>query len=216
MVKIKISCINSFHEAVQVISVGADIIELIVETKPGVDTRSKSKLEAQRILTNLRGKIAISILTDKTGINELLELLVGLSFHYLFPIHNLSMQTLKKIKQEFPQIMIVPTIHVVDKHSILEVEEFNVNPFIDLIHLDTKSQGMLGGTGKTHDWSISKEIVRLSKKPVILAGGLSPENVAKAISEVHPWCVDTYSGVLNDKKELDMEKVTLFIQNAKK
>ncbi len=214
-IRSKISCINSLEEALLVVAEKPDIIEIIVETKPGVDIRSKSKSEAVEILNKLKGKVETSILTDNTDTSELLKLIDGLPFDYLFPIATPNTIVLEKIKQSFPNIKIVPTIHVIDQSSLAEVDPLNLNPFVDLIHLDSRVKNKLGGTGKTHDWSVSKEIVRRSRKPVILAGGLKPENVHEAIKIVKPWGVDTYSGVLNERRELDINRVKQFIQNAK-
>ena len=214
-IKVKISAIDSLEEANSVVSLGADILEIIVETKPGVDPRSKSKEIARKILDPLKGKVKTSILTDKIQTDELLNLIDGLSFNYLFPIFDLENNVMKKIKEKYPHIKIAPTIHVLDKSALDEVESLNQNPFVYLIHLDSRTKNKLGATGQTHDWSVSQHIVQLSKKPIILAGGLKPENVSEAIQMVKPWGVDTYSGVLNEKKALDINRVKQFIQNAK-
>jgi phosphoribosylanthranilate isomerase len=81
--------------------------------------------------------------------------------------------------------------------------------------LDTRLEYKIGGTGKTHDWQISKEIVKTCKKSVFLAGGLTPENVIDAITKVNPYCVDVNSGVKAKPRIKDHEKLRLFIQNAK-
>ena len=88
---------------------------------------------------------------------------------------------------------------------------------VDAILLDTMQGGTgeIGGTGKEHDWSISKEIVERVKKPVILAGGLNPDNVARAIEQVKPYAVDVSSGVESEVRKKDMVKVKKFIDVAK-
>ncbi len=70
-----------------------------------------------------------------------------------------------------------------------------------------------GGTGKVHDWGISAEIVKRSRLPVILAGGLTPDNTSDAIRKVHPYAVDTASGVETDGKR-DPDKVRRFIKQC--
>ena len=69
----------------------------------------------------------------------------------------------------------------------------------------------LGGTGKTHNWKISREIVNQVRIPVFLAGGLNPENISEALKTVKPFGLDVCSGVRRDGK-LDAEKVNRFIQ----
>ena len=87
----------------------------------------------------------------------------------------------------------------------------------DAILLDTRisnSTGVRsGGTGKVHDWRISAEIVKRSRLPVILAGGLTPDNASDAIRKVHPYAVDTASGVETDGKR-DPDKVRRFIREC--
>ena len=88
---------------------------------------------------------------------------------------------------------------------------------VDAILLDTVAGGTgeTGGTGKEHDWNISKEIVECVKKPVILAGGLNPDNVAKAIALVKPYAVDVSSGVESEVRKKDAVKVKRFVEVAK-
>ena len=88
---------------------------------------------------------------------------------------------------------------------------------VDAILLDTEAggKGEIGGTGKEHDWNISKEIAMHIKKPVILAGGLNPDNVARAIELVKPYAVDVSSGVESEVRIKDEEKVKRFIEAAK-
>ena len=64
----------------------------------------------------------------------------------------------------------------------------------DILILDTGSTEAIGATGIPHDWDVSRQIVRLSRLPVILAGGLHPENVAEAVRAVRPWGVDSFTG----------------------
>jgi len=105
-----------------------------------------------------------------------------------------------------------------DKEKCLECALAYEN-VVDAILLDTAAAaggtGEIGGTGKEHDWNISKEIVERVKKPVILAGGLNPENVAKAIELVKPYAVDVSSGVESEVRKKDEAKVKKFIEAAK-
>ena len=71
----------------------------------------------------------------------------------------------------------------------------------------------LGGTGRVHNWQLSRRIVEQSKVPVFLAGGLTAENVKRAINEVQPFGVDLCSGVRTDQK-LDPKKLELFFKNV--
>ncbi len=75
--------------------------------------------------------------------------------------------------------------------------------------------GAEGATGKTHDWNISRELVKLSERPVILAGGLNPENVRKSIEFVRPVGVDVHTGVENSSGRKDETLVKKFVSQAK-
>ena len=106
-----------------------------------------------------------------------------------------------------------------DKEKCLE-NALAYEDVVDAILVDTLAisgrTGEIGGTGKQHDWSISKEIVERVKKPVILAGGLNPDNVARAIALVKPYAVDVSSGVERELRKKDAVKVKRFIEATRK
>ena len=84
----------------------------------------------------------------------------------------------------------------------------------EIIHLDTKVKGKAGGTGKTFDWSIAVKAKSIGK-PIILSGGLNPENVAEAIAAVSPPAVDASTGLESEPGKKDSDKVREFIRRAK-
>ncbi len=97
---------------------------------------------------------------------------------------------------------------------LTQIEALSDTGLIDAVLLDSAKAGMSGGTGITHEWSVSKEIVENADIPVILAGGLKPENVRCAVEEVRPFAVDTASGVETGGKK-DPAKVCRFIKEAR-
>ena len=102
--------------------------------------------------------------------------------------------------------------------SILQIQDMvsvakEFEPFADAILLDSRTADRLGGTGITHDWSISAKVVEGVSKPVILAGGLKPENLFEAMSVVKPYAVDVHSGVKRDGVR-DLERTREFVQIA--
>jgi len=102
-------------------------------------------------------------------------------------------------------------VHVMDASALNTAQE--VAAYADAIILDTRTPERLGGTGLTHDWTISAKIVKSVGIPVILAGGLTPENVAAAIRQVHPYAVDVHTGVKkNDVR--DALKTKAFVEAA--
>ncbi|HEY3780570.1 MAG TPA: phosphoribosylanthranilate isomerase [Fimbriimonadaceae bacterium] len=80
------------------------------------------------------------------------------------------------------------------------------------LFLDTYVEGSYGGTGKAVDWDLAAEVVKISRKPVILAGGLTPDNVAEAIRKVRPYAVDVSSGVESSPGVKDPEKMRAFFK----
>ncbi len=107
---------------------------------------------------------------------------------------------------------IIKTVHVRGEESIAEVKRHQ--RFADAILLDTPCERG-GGSGRVHRWDVSAEIVRSSEKPVILAGGLNPENVGEAIERVKPYGVDVASGVESSPGRKDPEKLRRFVMRAK-
>jgi phosphoribosylanthranilate isomerase len=92
------------------------------------------------------------------------------------------------------------------------------SPFVDAFITDTHDPaiGADGATGKTHVWNISQKLVELSPKPIILAGGLKPENVGKAILKVRHAGVDAHTGVEGANGRKDREKIVQFVSEARK
>ena len=110
-----------------------------------------------------------------------------------------------------PGVALVQVIHVRSEESIAEASA--VAGEVSAVLLDsgdpTRPVKELGGTGRVHDWSLSRAIVEALDIPVFLAGGLRPENVGEAIAQVQPFGVDLCSGVRTDDK-LDGDKLKSF------
>lgn len=98
----------------------------------------------------------------------------------------------------------------------LEATVNELSPFVDAFITDTfdPETGASGATGKTHDWRVSRRLVELADRPVILAGGLTPENVQRAILEVRPAGVDSHTGVEDSSGRKSREKVQKFLSEA--
>lgn len=104
------------------------------------------------------------------------------------------------IRAALPATKIVQVIHVRDRASVAEARE--VAPRVDALLLDSGNPDLvtkeLGGTGRLHDWSLSRAIVAAVDKPVFLAGGIRPDNVSAALDAVRPFGIDLCSGVRTD------------------
>jgi phosphoribosylanthranilate isomerase len=117
------------------------------------------------------------------------------------------------VRDALPYVHIIKAVHVVDELSIETA--VRMSAFSDAIILDTRTADRLGGTGIPHDWNISATIVKSVDIPVLLAGGLTPQNVIQAIERVHPYGVDVHTGVKNNGIR-DAEKTRAFVEAAHK
>ena len=119
----------------------------------------------------------------------------------------------QEIHDALPGIKLVQVIHVTGPESVDEA--IAVAPHVDAILLDSGNQSLaikeLGGTGRTHDWTLSRKIREAIEVPLFLAGGLNPQNVAAAIREVQPFGIDVCSG-LRIEGHLDPQKLSEFIR----
>jgi phosphoribosylanthranilate isomerase len=115
------------------------------------------------------------------------------------------------LRARLPGVSIIQVVHVGGEESFEEA--LGVAPHVDALLLDSGNQSLavreLGGTGRTHDWRVSRSIVEASPVPVFLAGGLKAENVSEAVEAVRPFGLDVCSGVRTGGR-LDAEKLKRF------
>jgi phosphoribosylanthranilate isomerase len=125
---------------------------------------------------------------------------------------------LQKLKSTRPDIEVIKSL-VVRGNNFSDLEKIidTLSPWVDMYITDTfdPSTGASGATGKTHDWNISRKLIQLSKKPVILAGGLNPSNVKQAILETNPAGVDVHTGIERADGRKDFEFTKKFIAECK-
>jgi phosphoribosylanthranilate isomerase len=122
-----------------------------------------------------------------------------------------------RLKSLAPELEVIKSLIVRDNNfAELEYFVFIFSPYVDAFITDTYDPvtGACGATGKTHNWDVSRRIVEISPRPVILAGGLNPANVRKAIEYVRPAGVDAHTGVEGSHGRKDPELVTAFVKEA--
>jgi phosphoribosylanthranilate isomerase len=123
--------------------------------------------------------------------------------------------TYKQLKQSLPAVKLVQVIHVMNETSVDEA--INVSEHVDAILLDSGNPNLavkeLGGTGRVHNWKLSRKIRESIPIPIFLAGGLKPENVRQALDEVQPFGIDVCSGVRTEGA-LDRRKLDKFFEAA--
>lgn len=122
----------------------------------------------------------------------------------------------RELRDALPGISLVQVVHVTGPEAVDEA--IAVAPHVDALLLDSGNQSLpvkeLGGTGRTHDWTLSRKIREAIEVPVFLAGGLNPANVAAAIREVQPFGIDVCSG-LRSEGHLDPQKLSSFFEQIR-
>ena len=203
--QIKICCISSIEEAELAIKYGASAIGLVSEMPSGPGVISEDIIE--KIAAAVPSNIDTFLLTSKTNADSIIEQHRKCKTTTLQIVDRVKTNVLIKLKQELPMIRLVQVIHVTGEESITEA--INVSSFVDMILLDSGNQKLevkeLGGTGRTHDWTLSRKIRYGVSVPVYLAGGINVKNVLDAVKEVEPFGIDLCSdvrenGKLNEKR----------------
>jgi phosphoribosylanthranilate isomerase len=156
--------------------------------------------------------VATFLLTSETSVKEIVQHHQRTFTNTIQIVDELSEGKYNELKQLLPAIKIVQVIHVFDDSSVEEA--LRISELVDALLLDSGNPKLaikeLGGTGRTHNWKLSRMIVEQSKIPVFLAGGLNSNNVRQAIDEVQPFGIDLCSGIRTNGK-LDPAKLESFI-----
>ena len=132
---------------------------------------------------------------------------------------NIELEELKKLRVVRPEITLIKSLVITKNNEPELIKTINdLDPVIDAYITDTfdPTTGASGATGKTHDWNISKRFVQLSTKPVILAGGINPNNVYEAIKFVKPSGVDVHTGVEDLSGRKSKKLIKIFIEESEK
>lgn len=214
MTRVKICCISSAKEVQLAIKYGASAIGLVSEMPSGPGVISEESIT--EIVALVPPGISTFLLTSKQSVDEIIKQQRRCRTNTIQICDKIITGTHKELKEALSGIKIVQVIHITGEESIHEAIDLSKN--VDGILLDSGNQKLavkeLGGTGRTHDWTISRKIVESVRVPVFLAGGLNPENVSDAIQQVHPFGVDVCSGV-RSKGKLDEYKLKLFFANVR-
>jgi phosphoribosylanthranilate isomerase len=214
MPRVKICCIRSIEEAHLAIRHGASAIGLVsaMPSGPGVIDEST----VAEIAASIAPPIATFLLTCLTQADAIIDQQRRCGTNTLQLVDAVPMSTYATLRRALPGISIVQVIHVRDGDSVREA--CAIAPLVDALLLDSGNPALvikeLGGTGRVHDWNLSRRIVNECGKPVFLAGGLRADNVAAAINAVRPFGVDLCSGVRSDD-HLDEARLASFFAAVK-
>lgn len=209
--RVKVCCIRSHEEASLAVRLGASALGLVTEMPSGPGVIADEV--ARDIASRVPPPIASFLLTSRQSAATIAEHQRYVRASTVQIVDRLTHGTYAELREALPGIALVQVIHVRGEESVEEA--VMVAPDVDAILLDSGNQGLavkeLGGTGRTHDWTLSRKIVEQVNKPVFLAGGLRPENVRRAIGEVGPFGLDVCSGVRTDGA-LDAAKLGAFFE----
>lgn len=211
--RIKICCISSIEEAKTAIELGASAIGLVARMPSGPGPISDELIK--QIASTVPPPIATFLLTCETSVEMIIEHHKRTNTNTIQIVDALSTGTYIQLKEALPAVKIVQVIHVIDEKSVDEAIE--ISAMVDALLLDSGNPYLkikeLGGTGRVHNWQLSRQIRDNSKCPVFLAGGLNTENVRMAIDAVQPFGVDLCSSIRTNGL-LDITKVKKFMSEA--
>jgi len=211
--RVKICCIANKQEAAYAISFGASAIGLVGKMPSGPGPISDEEIHS--IAKTVPPPVATFLLTSEQTAPEIIRHHKRTLTNTIQIVDELRDRDYKAIREALPNVKLVQVIHVVGEQSIDEAAE--LAEFVDAILLDSGNPNLavkeLGGTGRRHDWRLSRKIVETCGKPVFLAGGLNAENVREAIDSVQPFGLDLCSGGRADGK-LDLNKLEQFFNGV--
>lgn len=207
--RVKICCISSLTEAELAIRYGASALGLVSAMPSGPGVIDEDLIA--EIAARVPPPIATFLLTCRQDAEAIIEQHRRLRTNTLQLVDRLERGTYADLRRALPGIALVQVIHVTGEESIAEAQ--SLAPQVDALLLDSGNPSLavkeLGGTGRTHNWTISRRIRDTVSKPIFLAGGLKAENVAEAVREIAPFGLDLCSGVRTEGK-LDETKLAEF------
>src|SRR6478752_320651 len=211
--RIKICCINAIAEAKLAISFGAAAVGLVGKMPSGPGPIEDELIAS--IIKTIPPPIGSFLLTSETKAEDIVAHQRRVRSNTIQIVDALTERNYTLIREHLPSIKLAQVVHVIDESSVDEAIELSAEA--DALLLDSGNPKLavkeLGGTGRVHNWQLSKQIVEQSKVPVFLAGGLNAANVAEAIETVNPFGVDICSGVRMNGN-LDAQKLELFFKAA--
>lgn len=207
--RVKICCISSIDEARIAIENGASALGLVGHMPSGPGVIGDERIN--QIAKMVPPPISTFLLTSETKPQDIINHYRRVNTTTIQIVDELEKREYEMLRNELPNVKLVQVIHVIDHNSVKEAIE--ISKYVDAILLDSGNPNLsvkeLGGTGRTHNWDLSREIRNSISIPLFLAGGLNKDNVRQAIQAVQPFGLDLCSSVRTDGK-LDQQKLKDF------
>lgn len=211
IVRVKICCISSLQEARLAIAYGANALGLVSAMPSGPGVIPDAVISD--VATATPPGVTPVLLTAEQDAPAIIDQQRRLRPRAIQLVDHVEPEAFAELRAALPGMALIQVIHVLGPTSIDQA--LAAAGHADALLLDSGNPGLpvkeLGGTGRTHNWDISREICARSPVPVFLAGGLNPGNVADAIRQVRPYGVDICSGVRTDGR-LDEAKLATFMR----
>ncbi|HKR14983.1 MAG TPA: phosphoribosylanthranilate isomerase [Pyrinomonadaceae bacterium] len=213
--RVKICCIASVAEAWMAIEQGASAVGLVSQMPSGPGPIPETLIA--EIAATIPPGVSSFLLTCRQDVAAIIDQQRRLKVNTIQICDRLPDGSHRELREGLPGVSLVQVVHVTGPESVEEAIE--IAPFVDAVLLDSGNQSLaikeLGGTGRTHDWGLSRKIREAIDVPLFLAGGLKPHNVAAAIQEVQPFGIDVCSGLRTDGA-LDRHKLSAFFSEIRK
>jgi phosphoribosylanthranilate isomerase len=214
---IQVAGVIDFAEAEMLINCGVNFLGFPLRLP--VNKEDCTEEEAAWIIAKTKDRAYPIAITYLNVADEIIKFCRKLGVEIIQLHGDISIDELRKLKSDAPGLSIIKSL-VIKNGNINDLENLvtSTQNYIDAFITDTfdPSTGASGATGKTHDWNLSRRLVELSSKPVILAGGINHLNVYEAMMEVKPAGVDTHTGVEGNDGRKDFDKVKKFVEEAKR
>ena len=213
-VRLKVCCISSIEEAQTAIAHGADAIGLVSAMPSGPGVIDDARIEA--IAAAVPPGIGTVLLTSRRDVDGIVAQQRRFRVNTLQLCDEVEPTDIRTMRSILDGVSIIQVVHVVGEESIRQAVAASRAAHALLLDSGdpSKSTRELGGTGRTHNWTLSRRICEAVVGPVYLAGGLSPENIADAVRTVRPFGVDVCSGLRSDGL-LDEHRLASFVRRLK-
>ena len=205
--RLKVCCIASRAEAALAVAAGADALGLVGPMPSGPGPIADAL--AAEIARAVPPPVAAWLLSSEANADAIADHAARTGVSTVQIVRQVEPEVHARLRRRTPWLRIVQVVHVEDEAAIRLAGRYAETADALLLDSGRPGAGELGGTGRPHDWTLSRRIVASADRPVFLAGGLTPDNVADAVRQVRPFGVDLCTGV-RTSGALDPAKLAAF------